>query len=188
MDWFENQLIPALAEPTLIVLDNAPYHNLKVADSVSPTMSTRKSEMQAWLTTKGISYAANMTKPMLYELIKQNKPPIRYQTDEIAENHGHAIVRTPVRHCELNVIELIWANMKAYVARNNCTFKISDVKRLVNEAFDKITATDWLNAENHVKKTEQKMRQLDGMQDYNPVVISLNSDSDTSDDELLDMN
>jgi hypothetical protein len=32
LEWFENQLMPALINPSLIVLDNASYHNVKRVD------------------------------------------------------------------------------------------------------------------------------------------------------------
>ena len=36
-----------------------------------------------------------------------------YKTDYIANHYGHDVLRTPVRHCELNAIELIWAQLKS---------------------------------------------------------------------------
>jgi hypothetical protein len=44
--------------------------------------------------------------------------------------HGHEVIRTPVRHYELNPIELIWAQVKGFVAKNNTTFRLKDVKEL----------------------------------------------------------
>jgi transposase len=34
--WFENQLMPALKSPSVIVLDNASYHNIKTEETVVP--------------------------------------------------------------------------------------------------------------------------------------------------------
>jgi hypothetical protein len=34
LQWFENQLMPALKNPSLVVLDNASYHNVKTEDTV----------------------------------------------------------------------------------------------------------------------------------------------------------
>jgi hypothetical protein len=34
LEWFENQLMPALKNPSLVVLDNASYHNVKTRYSV----------------------------------------------------------------------------------------------------------------------------------------------------------
>ncbi len=70
----------------------------------------------------------------LYTLIKQHRPPPFYETDRLAQMHGHVILRSPVRHCELNAIELIWAQVKGYVAERNTTYKIADVQRLYEEA------------------------------------------------------
>jgi hypothetical protein len=40
------------------------------------------------------------------------------------------VLRTPVRHCELNLIELIRVQIKGFVAKNNTTFRLKDVKEL----------------------------------------------------------
>ena len=42
LEWFENQLMPALKNPSLVVLDNASYHNIKTEDTMCPNL--RKSE------------------------------------------------------------------------------------------------------------------------------------------------
>jgi hypothetical protein len=39
LDWFENQLMPALKNPRLVVLDNAGYHNVKTEDTVFPNVT-----------------------------------------------------------------------------------------------------------------------------------------------------
>jgi hypothetical protein len=36
LNWFENQLMPALKSPSVIVLDNASYHNIKTEETVVP--------------------------------------------------------------------------------------------------------------------------------------------------------
>jgi transposase len=51
---------------------------------------------------------------VLYEKIKQKKTPVVYKTDKIANLHVHEVLRTPVGHCELNPIELIWAQVKGF--------------------------------------------------------------------------
>jgi transposase len=42
LEWFENQLMPALKNPSLVVLDNASYHNVKTEDTVCPNFSQKK--------------------------------------------------------------------------------------------------------------------------------------------------
>jgi transposase len=48
LDWFENQLMPALKNPRMVVLDNASYHNVKTEDTVFPnvTGSQKKTVLQ----------------------------------------------------------------------------------------------------------------------------------------------
>jgi transposase len=94
-----------------------------------------------------IPFSATDTKKVLYEKIKQRKTPVVYKTDEIANLHGHEVIRTPVRHCELNPIELIWAQVKGFVTKNNTTFRLKDVKELTYAAFEKITKDVWTKAE-----------------------------------------
>jgi transposase len=42
LEWFENQLMLALKNPSLVVLDNASYHNVKTEDTVCPNFSQKK--------------------------------------------------------------------------------------------------------------------------------------------------
>ncbi|KAJ8301926.1 hypothetical protein KUTeg_020913 [Tegillarca granosa] len=92
----------------------------------------------------------------LLHLVKLNKPPTKYRTDEIAEENGHLVLRLPVKHCELNPIELIQAEEKMYVASRNRTFKLKDVKRLFLEAKSTITKSSWQKAEEHVIEKVEK--------------------------------
>jgi transposase len=150
LEWFENQLLPALKNPSLVVLDNASYHNVKTEDTVCPHFSQIKAVLQSYLTQHNIPFSATDTKKVLYEKIKQTKTPVVYKTDKIANLHGYKVIRTPVRHCELNQIELIWAQVKGFVAKNNTTFRIKDA------AFGKITKDVWTKAEEHVVKIEKE--------------------------------
>jgi transposase len=139
----------ALKNPSLVVLDNASYHNVKTEDTVCPNFSQKKPFLQNYLTQHNIPFSATDTKKVLYEKIKQ-------KTDKIANLHGHEVLRTPVRHCELNPIELIWAQVKGFVAKNNTTFRLKDVKELTYAAFGKITKDVWTKAEEHVVKIEKE--------------------------------
>jgi transposase len=59
-EWFENQLMPALKNPSLVVLDNASYHNVKTEDTVSPNCSQKKAVLQNYL-TQHIPFSATDT-------------------------------------------------------------------------------------------------------------------------------
>jgi hypothetical protein len=53
----------------LIILDNAPYHNV-VVEEAFPTPTSRKEQLCAWLTKNGIPWTPDMLKPELYDLCK----------------------------------------------------------------------------------------------------------------------
>jgi hypothetical protein len=122
---------------------------------VWPNFSQIKAVLQNYLTQHNIPFSATDTKKVLYEKIKQKKTPVVYKTDTIANLHGHEVIRTPVRHCELNPIELIWAQVKEFVAKNNTILRLKDVKELTYAAFGKITKDVWTKAEEHVVKIEK---------------------------------
>lgn len=50
--WLRTQLIPNIPPNSVVVVDNASYHN-KQYDRAS-TSNSRKADMQAWLSDKGI--------------------------------------------------------------------------------------------------------------------------------------
>ena len=62
LEWFKNQLMPALKNPSLAVLDNACYHNAKTEDTVCPNFSQKKAVLQNYLTQYNIPFSATDTK------------------------------------------------------------------------------------------------------------------------------
>jgi hypothetical protein len=54
LDWFENQLMPAMKNPSLVVLDNVSHHNVKTEDTVCPNLSQKKAVLQNYLTQHNI--------------------------------------------------------------------------------------------------------------------------------------
>ena len=186
LEWFE-RLCTSLPGPSCIVLDNASYHNSRTEATTSPTSATLKAQMLNWLKERNIQHEPYMTKPELYEIVKRNKPDIIYKTDKIAWQWGHSVLRTPVRQCELNPIELVWAQVKHHVAKNNTTFRMSDVKKLVTEALGSITAEKWKKCCEHVIEIEdyyEKSKRI--LQGIEPVIIHLDSDVESSVDEESD--
>jgi hypothetical protein len=95
LEWFENQLMSALKNPSLDVLDNASYHNVKTEDTVCPNFSQKNVRLQNYLTQHNIPFSATDTRKVFYEKIKQKKTPVVYKTDNISSLHGHEVIRTP---------------------------------------------------------------------------------------------
>jgi len=118
--WFAEQLLPHIPSHSLIILDNAPYHNVLVEDAV-PTPQSRKEQLCAWLTKNAIPWTPDMLKPELYELCKKFAPAPTFRLDQLAEAAGHSILRTPQYHPELQPIETCWGIVKNHMA-DHCDF------------------------------------------------------------------
>jgi hypothetical protein len=73
LNWFENQLMPALKSPSVIVLDNASYHNIKTEETVVPNFNQRKAVLQDYLSKHNIPFQPLETIKQLYEKIKFKK-------------------------------------------------------------------------------------------------------------------
>jgi hypothetical protein len=56
---------PALNNPSLVVLNNANYHNVKTEDTVCPNFSQKKTVLQNDLTQHNIPFSATDTKTVL---------------------------------------------------------------------------------------------------------------------------
>lgn len=156
IEWFENNLLNNLNSNSVIVMDNAPYHSKKM-DKV-PTKSSTKKDILSWLVSqKLVAEESDLRKCELEKILEMNKPrfPPRYEIDELARSRGHRIVRLPPYHCEFNPIELIWENVKGYIARNNTHFNMTDLERLTHEAIGQVTAEDWRKAVQHCLKVSQ---------------------------------
>jgi hypothetical protein len=62
LEWFENQLMSALKNPSLVVLDNASYHNVTTEDTVCPNFSQKKAVLKNYLTQHNNPLSATDTK------------------------------------------------------------------------------------------------------------------------------
>ena len=64
-----------------------------------------------------IPYNSRMLKAELLQICKTQKPQPEYVLDNILRQHGHDCLRLPAYHADLNAIELVWAQVKGYMAR-----------------------------------------------------------------------
>ncbi|XP_055904959.1 uncharacterized protein LOC129940597 [Eupeodes corollae] len=115
--WFKETLT-CLDPNSVIVLDNASYHSRK--KNKAPTTATKKNDIKIWLRSNDISFEDDMVKSELLSIVKHHKT--RYETyvvDDMAQAAGHEVLRLPPYHCELNPIELVWAQVKGFVACRN---------------------------------------------------------------------
>ncbi|XP_042147295.1 uncharacterized protein LOC121836460 [Ixodes scapularis] len=167
-------------------MDNASYHSRRV--ECVPTKSSTKSVIQEWLSSKGIDWDKDMLKVELISLVSQVRHKfLSYRVDTRAETVGCTVLRLPPYHCELNPIELIWGQVKNEVARSNSSFKLKDVKVLLEQAIKNVTKDNWTAAIQHVKKMEKQFWENDSLSDREvaPIIIEINA-GDVSDDSYED--
>uniref|UniRef100_A0A6P7H8H9 Uncharacterized protein LOC114347514 n=1 Tax=Diabrotica virgifera virgifera TaxID=50390 RepID=A0A6P7H8H9_DIAVI len=110
--WLRENLLPGLSEPSVIILDNAPYHSEIL--NKSPTNSWNVDKIKEWLTNEHISIPQHILKSELLRLAKQHAKPKIFVVDQLIETCGHQVLRLPPYHCQFNPIEYIWGTAKQY--------------------------------------------------------------------------
>lgn len=179
--WFKEQFLPNIEANSVIVMDNASYHSVQLEKL--PSSSTTKGDIQRWLTEKNIAFFKDQLKAELLELVAQHKHRFfGYRIDALAKAAGHDVVRIPPYHCELNPIELVWSQVKGYVAANNTTFTLAGVEKLVHEGVTLVSADNWKRDCAHVECVEKEFWERDSEVESSieSIVISLGSDSSTT--------
>lgn len=180
--WIKEKLLPNLESRSVLVIDNAPYHNIEI--DKAPSSNSKKHEMIAWLQDRGIPCSGDTLKPQLYKLIQLHKPMYkRFVVNELLEREGHSVLRLPPYHPELNPIELIWADIKSCVARHNTTFTMKDVRDICEKKFAEMGPEDWLPKCRHVKGIEEEYMSREPIIDsvIDSFIIRIGDDDD--DDE-----
>jgi len=182
MKRLQEKLIPNLESKSVIVVDNASYHNEQL--NRHPTSNARKGVMLLWFDKHGIPYSSNMTKAELYDLIKVHKP--QYETfaiDRLLADHGHTVFRLSPYHPDLNPIEQIWGIVKARIAAKNVTFKLQDVQQLAEQNFAAVTVEEWAAVCRHCKAVEGEYVSREHGMDSGMGRITINADDDDDDDD-----
>lgn len=184
--WFTEQLLPSLEEPSVIIMDNAPYHSA-LLEKV-PNTSWNKCDIQEWLSKRNVPFFNHEFKAELLERVAPFKKEKKYELDELALQFGHQVVRLPPYHCQYNPIELVWAQVKREVAEKNKTFKLCDVERLTSEAIDNVTSSDWEKCVHHAEKLQEDDWAKEIVRDdrMEPLIINLSdasTDSESSDSD-----
>lgn len=185
--WMQEQVLNNLEEPSVIVMDNASYHNK--LDEKRITAASKKSEIIQWLAENNIPHTEQMLKLELYEEIKRHRAirNPKHKIDDIIHSMGHEVLRLPPYHPDLNPIENIWATVKARVGSRNTSFKFSDVQKLAEEEFSKITVEDWRKVCEKAIRTEEEYFSHDLMWDTISDSIIINPGDDSSTDYESDI-
>ena len=120
----------------------------------------------------------------MLQLVRLHPIPTVYETDVAAEATGHSVLRLPIAHCELNPIELIWAQVKEYAARQNKKFTMAEALKLSHEGIETVTPDKWAACVKHVvEKVEPHFWEKDHMCEEAVEEFIIRTGSNSSDDD-----
>ncbi|MBL0702128.1 MAG: transposase [Desulfosarcina sp.] len=136
--WFREKLLPNIPARSLIIMDNASYHNV-LSPVSAPTPSCKKEKIRSWLERNHFPVKEDCLKAELVEILTKVGPQPTYILDEIASEQGYEVLRTPPYHPELQPIETCWGVVKNEIARN-CDFTMNNLILQLESAFDRVTA------------------------------------------------
>ena len=136
--WFEEKLLPNIPARSLIIMDNAAYHNV-LSPVSAPTPACKKEKIRSWLEKNNFPLKEDCLKAELVDILTRVGPQPIYVLDEIANKNGHEVLRTPPYHPELQPIETCWGIVKNEIACN-CDFTMNNLIQQLEGAFGKVTA------------------------------------------------
>ena len=169
--WFTDKLLPNLPDKSLIVMDNASYHNI-LAEYSAPTAICSKEKIRTWLEDNKIPCKEDCLKVELIEILKKIAPEPTYAIDVIAQQQGHDIIRTPPYHPELQPIEICWGVLKNEIARN-CDFTMDNLYLQLENAFEKVTPQTCQKIIKKIKNVEDVFWEEDAKLDKKQENLSL---------------
>ena len=164
--WFMEKLLPNIPQKSLIIMDNASYHNVLSTHS-APTATCKKEKIRFWLAQNNIPLREDCLKVEMVEILSKISPSPTYDLDEIAAEDGHEILRTPPYHPELQPIETCWAVVKNKISRT-CDFTMANLLNQLDDAFAGVTAKTCAGLTKKVREVEDTFWKEDAvLYDYN---------------------
>ena len=144
---------------------------------------------EQWLKENKVNFPSDALRSELWVLCKthQNEKNAKV-VKKIAKKYGMEVLRLPPYHCELNAIELIWADEKNFVARENKEMTIEHVETLFRKRREEIGTETCKNCIKHARFVEEEYWKTDRIMDkkVEKFLISVGGSEDASDTETDD--
>ncbi|KAL4113795.1 hypothetical protein QTP88_017368 [Uroleucon formosanum] len=123
--------------------------------------------------TKSTDYHDDMNGTTFFEWFVKILPLLKENAVIVMDNAAYHSVkkdRIPVMSWKkqdiINWLEkLAWSSVKSYVRTHNSTFKLKDVKELLERGVEHVTPEMWKNFVGHVVKEEEKFWNIDSITD-----------------------
>ena len=184
--YFE-KICKLLKPNSLIIIDNASYHSRNSDDY--PKSKWKKAQFEQWLKENKVNFPSDALRSELWVLCKTHRNEKNAKVvEKIAKKYGMEVLRLPPYHCELNAIELIWADEKNFVAGENKEMTIEHVVTLFRKRREEITAETCKNCIKHARFVEEEYWKTDRIMDkkLEKFLISVGGSEDASDTETDD--
>ena len=150
----------------------------------------KKADVGGWLAEKGEGHVEELKLHTIQELLEFCKKhrATEYAVDKIFAQKEIDVLRLPTKHCEYNPIEMIWSQIKGYVAPHNVKLtSLINMRQLVLEAFSSISTEYCQKVCDHVKHLEEVTIQaemaMDSIVEQTIIKVGYSNDED-SDVEL----
>ena len=144
-----------------------------------------------WLAEKGEGYVEELKLHIIHELLDFciKHRATEYAVDKIFAQNEIDVLRLPTKHCEYNPIEMIWSQIKGYVASHNMKWtSLINMKQLVLEVFSSISPEYCQKVCDHVKHLEEVTIQVEMAMDpiVEQIIIKVGESSDEDSDVELE--
>ena len=136
LQWWQDQLLPNLHQPSLIIMDNAKYH-CTYPDDVPKGAKKKKIDFINYCQSRNIPINPTDTIPMIKEKMKEKMKQEKMVCELLAEERGHKVLFTPPCHSDFQPIELLWAKLKGNIGQkydSNTTMAV--LKQRLDEEFE----------------------------------------------------
>ena len=156
--WLTSQLLPMLEGPSVLVMDNAPYHSQLTEESRCPNTATKKADLLKWLESHRIPY-----------------PP--YVTACVQAESARTTVKSG--HPEINAIEQVWGCMKIHIRSSLQRFTRADLNARLEEVKLPATRDVWAGAVRRSRTFEDEFwSSYNVLETVCPIIIDVESNEE----------
>ncbi|XP_050527551.1 uncharacterized protein LOC126897746 [Daktulosphaira vitifoliae] len=160
IEWFEN-ILTMLDNNCVIVMDQASCHSAKF-DRI-PNAGWKKEDILSWMVEKQLPFKHTMIKAELLDIIIKNRDKFdKFIIDETARRRYKKVLRLPLYHNQMNLMEYAWSMVKNSIRYNTIS---KDIYYLVTAGLNSMTTKKWNKCLEEVIKKENEFWNLDDIMD-----------------------
>ena len=139
--------------------------------------------MSNWRKGKGVSFPPKALLAGLWILAKRHREiHARKSSTKWPKRFGNEVLRLPPYLCQLDAIELVWAELKKPIAKENTTCNLETVERLFRERRSVFTREFCGRCVEHVKRVKEKYIDTDRIVDLKIDQLLITTGGESSSD------